>query len=67
MNNKQPVLLFLSSRNTIETISEILAPGFELLIDFKPDDLLKTPVSLIITDDLMMRQYHPLIGLKKQN
>lgn len=67
MNKKQPVFLFLSSRNTIETISEILTPGFELRIHSKPDDLLKSHVSLIITDDLMLRQYHQQIELKKQD
>jgi len=67
MNKKQPVLLFLSNRNTFEIISEILAPGFELLNHSKPGDLLKAHVSLIIADDLMIREYHALIELKKQN
>ncbi len=67
MNKKQPVLLFLSNRNTFEIISEILAPGFELLNHSKPDDLLMDHVSMIIADDLMIREYHTLIELKKQN
>lgn len=67
MNNKQPVLLLLSSSVTIETISETLSSGFELLIYSKPDDLFKAHFSLVITDDVMLRQYSQLIELKKQD
>lgn len=66
MNRKQPVLLLLSNRNTFEIISEILAPGFELLNYSKPDDILTAHVSLIIADDLMVREYQGVIELKKQ-